>query len=81
MQEQAAGFQQLLSKDQEKSSQTGRGFQKAWYEGDRMDYSVAKELVGRLKPEGSGSGQWLDVQVDVRDKWCPSGVHSGTGAV
>jgi len=46
-----------------------------------MDYSVAKELVGRLKPEGSGSGQWLDVQVDVRDKWCPSGVHSGTGAV
>jgi len=32
---------------------------------------VAKELVGRSQPEGSG--QWLDVQMDAGDKWCPSG--------
>jgi len=31
------------------------------------------------QPEGSG--QQLYVQMDVGDKWCPSGVHTGTGAV
>ena len=38
-----------------------------------------KELVGRLHPEGSG--QQLDVQMAAGDKWCPSGVCTGTGAV
>jgi len=37
---------------------------------------VAKELVGRSQPEGGG--QWLNVQMDDSDKWCPLGVHSGT---
>jgi len=27
-------------------------------------------LVGRSQPEGSG--QWLDVQMEIGDKWCPS---------
>ena len=40
---------------------------------------MAKELVGRSQPEGSG--QQLDVPVDNSDEWCPSGVHTGTGAV
>jgi len=40
---------------------------------------VAKELVGRSQPEGSG--QWLDVQMNAGDKWCPSGVRSGRSAV
>jgi len=31
------------------------------------------------QPEGSG--QRLDVQMDASDKWFPSGVHTGTGAV
>jgi len=38
-----------------------------------------KELSGRSQPEGSG--QRLDVQMDARDKWYPSGVCTGTGAV
>ena len=38
-----------------------------------------KELVGSSQPEGSG--QWLNVQTDAGDKWCPSGVHTGTGTV
>ena len=40
-----------------------------------MDYSVDKELVGRLQPEGCG--QWLNVQVGAGDKQCPSGVCLG----
>jgi len=40
---------------------------------------VAKELVGRSQPEGSG--QQLNVQMDAGDKWCPSGVHAGTDTV
>jgi len=39
---------------------------------------MAKELVGRLQPEGSD--QWLDIQMDAGDKWCPLGVHTRTGA-
>ena len=44
-----------------------------------MDCLVAKELVGRLQPEGSG--QQLDVQMDASDKGCPSGVCTGTSAL
>ena len=40
---------------------------------------MAKELFGRSHPEGSS--QWLDVQMEAGDKWCPSGVHTGTGAL
>ena len=40
---------------------------------------MAKELVGRSQPEGSGQG--LDVQMDAGGKWCPSGVRTGTGAL
>ena len=40
---------------------------------------MAKELVGRSQP--GGSRQWFDVQMDTVDKWCPSGVCTGTGAV
>lgn len=25
--------------------------------------------------------QWLDVQVEIGDKWCPLMIHVGTGAV
>jgi len=37
---------------------------------------VDKELVRRSQPEGSG--QRLDVHMDGNDKWCPSGVRTGT---
>jgi len=40
---------------------------------------MVKELVGWSHPEDSG--QWLDVQMEISDKWCPSGVRTGTGAV
>jgi len=29
-----------------------------------------------LYPESGG--QWLNVQMDIGDKWCPSGVSTGT---
>ena len=44
-----------------------------------MDCSAAEELVGRLHPEGSG--QSLQVQMEICDKWCPSGVCTGTSTV
>jgi len=44
-----------------------------------MDCLVDKELIGRLQPEGSG--QWLNVQMEIGDKWGPSGLHTGTDAV
>ena len=44
-----------------------------------MDCSVDKELIGMSHPEGSG--QRLNVQMEIGDKWCPLGVHTGTGAV
>ena len=44
-----------------------------------MDCSVGKELVGWSHPEGSG--QQLDVQMENSDKWCPSGVCTGTSTV
>ena len=34
-----------------------------------VDCLVDKELFGWLQPEGSG--QWLNVQVETGDKWCP----------
>ena len=37
---------------------------------------VDEELVGWSHPEGNG--QWLDVQMEISDEWCPSGVHTGT---
>jgi len=40
---------------------------------------VDEELIGKSQPEGSS--QWLNVQMDAGDKWCPSGVRTGTGAV
>jgi len=36
---------------------------------------VAEELVGRSHPEGSD--EWLNVQMEISDKWCPSGVRMG----
>jgi len=41
--------------------------------------SVDEELVGWSHPEGSG--RWLNVQIEVDDKWCLSGVRAGTGTV
>lgn len=38
-----------------------------------------KKLVGWPHPEGGG--QWLDVQMEVGDEWCPSGIQTGTSAV
>ena len=40
---------------------------------------MANELVASSQPEGSG--QWLNIQTDASDKWCPSGVRTGTGTV
>jgi len=40
---------------------------------------VDKEFAERSQPESSGQG--LNVQMDTGDKWCTSGVHTGTGAV
>jgi len=44
-----------------------------------MDCSVDKELVVWLQAEGSD--QQLRVKMDAGDKWYPSGVCTGTGAV
>lgn len=44
-----------------------------------MDYSVDKELVGLLQPEGCD--QRLCVQVEAGDESCSSGVHLGTGTL
>lgn len=38
-----------------------------------MDSLVDEELVGWLNTEDSG--QWLNVQMDINDKMCPSGAH------
>jgi len=38
-----------------------------------MDCSVDEELVAWLRPEG----QRLHVQMEISDKWCPSGVSVG----
>ena len=38
-----------------------------------------EELVGWSHPEGSG--QRLNVQMEISDKWCPSGVCTGTSAL
>ena len=44
-----------------------------------MDCLVDEELVAWLHQEGSGQG--LDVQMEISDKWYPSGVCIGTSAV
>lgn len=44
-----------------------------------MDCSVDEKLVGWLHSEGGG--QWVNVQMDIGDKWCPLGVCIGTSAV
>lgn len=37
---------------------------------------MVKDLAGWSHPEGCD--QWLSVPMDIRDKWCPSGLHTGT---
>ena len=44
-----------------------------------MDGLADEELVGCMHPEGRG--QWLDVQVEISDKWCCSGVTIVTSTV
>jgi len=44
-----------------------------------MDCLVAKELVRRLQPEGSG--QQLNVQMEIGDKWCHRPQTSSLGPV
>ena len=38
-----------------------------------------EELVARLYSENSG--QWLNVQREIIDKWCPLGVSTGVDAL
>jgi len=38
-----------------------------------------EKLVSRLYPESGG--QWLNVQMDISDVCCPSGVSTGTSAL
>ena len=38
-----------------------------------------EKLTARSQPEDSG--QWLNIQMETGDKWCPSGVLIGTSAV
>jgi len=44
-----------------------------------MDQLVDKELAGWSLSKSFS--KWLDVQVETSDKWCSSGVSTGTGAV
>ena len=44
-----------------------------------MDCSMGEELVARSYPESGG--QWLTVQMEISDKWFPSGVSTETGVV
>jgi len=50
-----------------------------WRDTDLMGGLFNKELVGWLHPEGSG--QWLDVQIETGDTWCPSAAHIGASTV
>lgn len=42
-----------------------------------VDCLVDEELIGHQKD----SGQWHSVLTDISEKWCPSGISTGTGAV
>jgi len=44
-----------------------------------MDCSVDEELVER--PHLEGSSPQLNVQMEISDKWCPSGVPTGMSTV
>ncbi|GAB0210385.1 hypothetical protein GRJ2_003504300 [Grus japonensis] len=44
-----------------------------------MDHSVDKELAGWSRSKSCG--QWLNVQVEISDEWCSSGVSTGTRAL
>ena len=44
-----------------------------------VDCLVDEKLFGWLHPESSR--QWLNVQVEIGDEWCPSVVHIGTSTV
>ncbi|PKU40375.1 rna-directed dna polymerase from mobile element jockey-like [Limosa lapponica baueri] len=44
-----------------------------------MDCSLDEELAGWLHSDGSG--QWLNVQMEISDEWCPSGDCTGTSTV
>jgi len=37
---------------------------------------MVEELVVRSYPESGG--QWLNVQMEISNKWCPSWVSTGT---
>jgi len=41
-----------------------------------MDCSMDQELAVGSSPEGGG--QCLNVWMDIRDEWCPTGVSAGT---
>lgn len=43
------------------------------------DHSLDKELFGW--PHSNSCGQWLNIQVEISDHWCSSGVGTGTGSV
>ena len=44
-----------------------------------MDHSVGKELAGWL--HSKSCNEQLNIQVRISDKWCSSGVSTGTDAV
>jgi len=46
---------------------------------DTGDCSLDEELVGWSHPESSS--QWLNVQMEIGKKWCPSRVDIGTSTV
>lgn len=40
---------------------------------------MEKELIAKSYTEGCG--QWLDVQMEITEDWCPSGIRTGTSAL
>jgi len=46
-----------------------------------MDW-MDRPLVAKAgRPHSKACGQQFDVQIETGDKWCPSGVSTGTGTI
>lgn len=54
-------------------------FSTNWKNRDLIGRLMDKELAARLYPEGEG--QWLNIWMEISDKWCLPEVSTGTAAL
>ncbi|PKU46996.1 hypothetical protein llap_2710 [Limosa lapponica baueri] len=52
-----------------------------WVECEELSLKNSQEQVESLWSHPVGSGQWLNVQMEISDEWCPSGVYIETSTV